>query len=110
MVGEEFFIEKTPAVLYKKRAIKNAEKSGKNQNLKKGGKVFLVVHGQGGNKEEAADFCERQKLRDRKERHADQFQTVTIDEGAKPRGAKERYRVCFGAKYVLHVAWLSNFL
>lgn len=57
MVGEEFFIEKTPAVLYKKRAIKNAEKSGKNQNLKKGGKVFLVVHGQGGNKEEAADFA-----------------------------------------------------
>lgn len=60
-------------------------------------------------KEEAADFCERQKLRDRKERHADQFQTVTIDEGVKPRGAKERYRVCFGSKYVLHVAWLSNF-
>lgn len=45
MVKEEFFIEKTPAVLYKKRAEKSAYK------------VFIFVHGQGGNKEEADDFA-----------------------------------------------------
>lgn len=45
MIKQEFYIEKTPVALYG---------AGKNKKAKK---AFVFVHGQGGNKEEAADFA-----------------------------------------------------
>lgn len=56
MIKEEFFIGNAPVVLYGGGAAENAATLPTDKEKKQNG-VFICVHGQGGNKEEAERFA-----------------------------------------------------